>query len=143
LLIRPLAFPWGASLPHAASGCIGYKRNFGHDLEKLWAAFVRQHPAAKLHGFKTLIRELQKFEKIRFAEQLIGRGANVQVAFMKPYRQGSPQRLRRFILRMDLFDKLVRTIFEVAGKNPWFYRTYFDGVESAKFYKLRNKFPFK
>jgi len=43
---------------------------------------------------------------------------------------------------MDLFDKLVRTIFRVANKNPEFYRMYYEGKESGHHYRLRNRFQF-
>lgn len=153
--------PVGATLAHHAleamlKGCaaegatkeqilkFGYKQNFGHDLLKLWKAFIAKHPKLRLHGFKTMIRQLNDFEKIRFAEQLIGRGTLIEVAFTTPSKQHGPRprTARRFMLRMDLFDKLVRTIFKAANKNPAFYAHHYQGLESARYYKLRNRFQF-
>lgn len=58
------------------------RESFGHDLGRLWTAFATQHPTLKLHGFKTLIQELNKFEKIRFAEQLMERETAIQVTYV-------------------------------------------------------------
>jgi len=64
-----------------------HKQNFGHDLLKLWAAFQAQHSKAKLHGFKTMIRQLNDFENIRFAEQVIERGSQVESMFQPRLKQ--------------------------------------------------------
>ena len=153
--------PVGATLAHhaleamlkacAAEGAtkeqilkFGYKQNFGHNLMKLWSAFVAKYPASKLHGFKTMIRQLHEFENIRFAEQLIERGAQIEVMFQpRPKQSGPRRRIPLFVLRMDLLDKLVRTIFKVANKNPAFYGMHYQGSESSRYYQLRNKFQFK
>jgi hypothetical protein len=121
-----------------------YRQNFGHDLGRLWAAFVKQHPGRKLHGFKTLIRELDKFERIRFAEQLMERQTMIRVDYvLSPKQPTQPQRMRRFTLRMDLLDKLVRLIFETMQVNASFYAFHYIGKHSARYYKLRNRHKFR
>jgi hypothetical protein len=119
------------------------KGNFGHDLGKLWAAFKAQHPGLRLYGFKSLIVELDKFEKIRFAEQLMERETMIQVSYVTPPKSPpQPRRMRRFMLRVDLLDKLVRTILEAMNIDPPFFSRHYNGPESAHYYKLRNRHRF-
>jgi hypothetical protein len=113
----------------------------GHDLLKLWAAFQAQHSKAKLHWLKEMIRQLNDFENIRFAEQVIERGSQFKSMFQPRLKQqyGRRRRVPLFILRMDLFDKLVGTIFRVANRNPEFYGMYYEETESSHHYRLRNR----
>jgi hypothetical protein len=125
-----------------------FRGTYGHDLVKLWDAFRAKHPAPKFRRFQGLIREINKFERIRFAEQLIGTGVIIETMFSRPARAPLPKMRRpgperKFKLRVDVLDDLVREIFKAEGKNPAFYSSIYNGTRSKQFYEWNNQHRFR
>jgi hypothetical protein len=57
------------------------KKLFGHKLPKLWAAFKALIPAENLAEFDGMIDELDRFEAIRYPDEILARGASVSFGF--------------------------------------------------------------
>lgn len=108
----------------------GRRDSYGHDLEKLWAEFKRRNPDPTLTAHDELIAELNKFEDIRYPEQLIKGGAMLSVGLYEvppehrtapvPTAKGyvSTPENRRFYLELPRVDRLVQTLFQASGYKP-------------------------
>jgi hypothetical protein len=51
------------------------KRKLGHRLPKIWTKFKRQASDPSLNRFDKIIKELNKFEDIRYPDEILRRGA--------------------------------------------------------------------
>jgi hypothetical protein len=56
-------------------------KKFGHWLPKCWDAFKALFPTEDLSEFDLMISELDKFEMIRYPDNLLGRGASIGIGF--------------------------------------------------------------
>ena len=61
-------------------------RKFGHRLPKLWTAFKGLFPTEELTEFNTMVYELEKFEDIRYPDELLDYGASIGLG----YGRGNP-----------------------------------------------------
>jgi hypothetical protein len=60
---------------------LGHREKFGHSLPKCWITFKRTFPGEDLTEFDTMIAELDKFEKIRYPDNLLIQGAGIGFGF--------------------------------------------------------------
>jgi hypothetical protein len=107
------------------------RRRIGHRLTKLWAAFKQQMPAGQsLASFDLIIDELDKFEDIRFPENIVSRGMTCSIGFGKPLiasaRTGSRPE-PRYELSVPDIDRLVKTILDASEVNPLFFTAGYHG----------------
>ena len=56
-------------------------KQFGHWLPKCWTAFKALFPSEDLTEFDPMIAELDKFEKIRYPDHLLAKGASIGFGF--------------------------------------------------------------
>jgi hypothetical protein len=59
-----------------------YKK-FGHGLPNCWKAFKKLFPHENLNEFDTMIAELDKFETIRYPDNLLSKGASIGFGFSR------------------------------------------------------------
>jgi hypothetical protein len=94
-------------------------RRFGHNLKRLWKAFKKHYDDGTLAQFDQLIQQLDRFEKIRYPDQIrkgltmgisIGAGEQNKVWTAKP--------LPHYEVNLAEMDRLVRAIVEKASVNP-------------------------
>jgi hypothetical protein len=57
------------------------KKKFGHRLPKCWRAFKGLFPTEDLTEFDPMVRELHKFEEIRYPDNLLAKGASISLGF--------------------------------------------------------------
>jgi hypothetical protein len=58
-------------------------KKFGHWLPKCWTAFKNLFPAEDLSEFDPMIPELDKFETIRYPDNLLAKGASIGFGFSR------------------------------------------------------------
>ncbi|HEV3079047.1 MAG TPA: hypothetical protein VGY66_04685 [Gemmataceae bacterium] len=56
-------------------------KQFGHWLPKCWTAFKALFPSEDLTEFDPMVAELDKFEKIRYPDHLLAKGASIGFGF--------------------------------------------------------------
>ena len=102
-----------------------YPRRYGHDLEKLWAEFKKRNPDPALAVYDDLIDGLNRFEKIRYPNDLIEKGAMLAVSLAEvPPEERTrgvlmpPDRI--FQLELPRVDRLVQLLFKASHYNPEF-----------------------
>jgi len=109
----------------------GHRESYGHDLEKLWAEFKVRNPDPALAAHDDVIKELNKFEDIRYPDQLVGGGAMLSIGLheVAPEHRTRPVELpppapkptpehRRFYLELPRIDRLVQALFKACQYNP-------------------------
>jgi hypothetical protein len=117
------------------------RRNFHHDLRKLWRRYKkdRNHPA--LAKFDQTIRDLNKFERIRYPEEIFRLGMMAEIGFARspppPPGQKSPSG-ERYVLALNEVDELVNLIFRIESINPKFFML---NEHAKRYLDHQNMFP--
>ena len=118
------------------------KKNYGHDLAKTWPAFKALHPSEDLSRFDQLIAELDHFEKIRYPDEILKKGAAMSLGFVgaeaRPLlRRSVGQISPEYTLPVKEVDALVARLFTVCRINP---PAYFGGMnaEATRFLQHKN-----
>ncbi len=130
----------------------GHRGSYGHDLEKLWAEFKRRNPDPKFAVHDELIQGLNKFEDIRYPEDLIKGGATFGVGLYEldpQHRSGPADSVsaavipegRRFYLELPGVDRLVQALAKATDFNPE-AMVFMRAPHAAKYHWLDNAAPF-
>lgn len=108
---------------------LNYGQIYGHDLEKLWAEFKKRNPDPTLNAHDEVITGLNRFEDIRYPEDLIQGGAMLGVGLYEVPSEhrtapvegsgslSTPEE-RRFYLELPRIDRLAQTLFKASDYNP-------------------------
>lgn len=118
------------------------KKNYGHDMVKTWAAFKALHPGEDLSGFDQLIADLDRFEKIRYPDEVLKKGAAMSLGFVgaeaRPLlrRSGGPN-TPEYTLPVKEVDALVARLFTVCRINPSAYSGWMH-PEARRFLQYMN-----
>ena len=99
----------------------GERRLLGHALRRLWRRFRTDSGDPTLEKYDRMIKELDKFESIRYPERTARRGMLAEFAFERP----DPNRLGagpgrpepRYLLVVEEIDQLVTVLFQKARVN--------------------------
>ena len=97
------------------------KDYLGHRLRRAWKEFKKQANDPSLSKFDRVIRELDKFESIRYPDEVLKKGAVMAFDVTKvgtSQRNLSAGSLPQYTLCLEEIDELVATIFRVGGRNP-------------------------
>src|SRR5262245_58814902 len=119
------------------------RRNFHHDLPKLWRRYKKDRDNQELAKFDETIRDLNKFERIRYPEEIFRLGLLAEIGFARsppplPEQKAPPG--ERYVLALNEVDELVKVIFQIEGLNPKFFTAGLN--EHAKRYlDHQNMFP--
>lgn len=99
---------------------------FGHQLRPLWLAFKALAPA-DLTKFDSMITELDKFEKIRYPDKILSRGASIGLGFGrgKPVtKMTSGRKEPKYQVGIGDVDAFFGRLFPLCGINPPAYLSY-------------------
>jgi hypothetical protein len=97
------------------------KTKLRHRLPRIWREFKKQATDPTLTKFDKVIRELNKFEDIRYPDNLLRRGASLLFDITKA---GASQSfvsgvsVPQYRLCLEDIDELVEMIFRIANRNP-------------------------
>ena len=120
-------------------------KSYGHRLKRLWKAYKRKHQGIDLAGYDKVISQLEKFERIRYPDDITDRGLIGAIAIsgsapiaerVTPISAGLP----RYSLIVNNVDDLVRAIFEATSRNPSFFFTGMSTDGKAFLYKDNTSF---
>lgn len=94
-------------------------RRFGHNLKRLWKAFKKHYDDGTLAQFDHLIQQLDRFEKIRYPDQIgkpMTMGISIGAGEQNKVRSAKP--LPHYEVNLAEIDRLVRTIVERTSIGP-------------------------
>jgi HEPN domain-containing protein len=97
------------------------RRKLGHSLVKIWRAVKRDIGDSMLDNFDATISAIDKFERIRYPEEIVRKGMTATVGFKKggiakDHGHSKPS----FVLIIDDFDALAKRILKKSHVNPKF-----------------------
>jgi hypothetical protein len=113
-----------------------YKDRDGHPLLMAWVAVKTLHPAEELAGFDQVITDLDRFEKIRYPDDILSNGAQLSVGWGRGPTQ-RPAKPPLYQLEVNAVDKVVARLFRLLRINP---RAYLGGLnpEARRALEFRN-----
>jgi hypothetical protein len=101
------------------------RNKFRHNLSKLWRRYKRERNNPALNKFDQTISDINKFERIRYPEEMLRLGMLAEIG---PVRNTFPPPPgakwptgERYQLTLDEVDELVKLIFQIERINPPFY----------------------
>jgi hypothetical protein len=101
------------------------KYKFGHKLPKIWKAFKKEFPASGLSQFDQTIQDVEKYDEIRYPDNVVKRGAQMIVDYrgeIPVHNTTTPQRQEPvYKFYYDDVDRLIGEIFRISSRNPLFY----------------------
>jgi hypothetical protein len=123
----------------------GQLRAMGHNLRKAWLAFKASHPDPRLDEFDATVSALNKFERIRYPDEVLNRGMigtfdlfHEHKSKVQSYVAHTPP---HYSLNLEDVDHLVVLFFEVAKFNPHFYLNSISSL-AREVLNDRNRHPF-
>ena len=101
-------------------------KKYGHNLKRLWKAYKQKYPTSDLSGFDSCVKDLQKFENIRYPDAIADKGMSFTISVTGPPPSidapvvgvGSTPIYRAVV---NDIDQLIRTIFTTSSRNPAFF----------------------
>jgi hypothetical protein len=100
------------------------RQKFGHKLRNLWVAFKNLLPAEDLTEFDPMIDELEKFERIRYPDEILANGACIGLRFGrgKPITNRTPEQTEpEYQMGIGDVDALFARLFPLCRLNPKAY----------------------
>ena len=120
------------------------RNKFRHNLQKLWQHYKRQRNNPALNKFNQTISDINKFERIRYPEEIFRLGMLAEIGPVRNTFELPPGMKRpkaeRYQLALDEVDELVSLMFEIEGINPQAYIGPM-GLDAKRYLNHRNKFP--
>ena len=97
-------------------------KRLNHDLNKIWTKFRSLSEDQSLSRFDAAIRQLQRFEQLRYPDAVLRKGMSCQFALRRGDLVGVPRRFRpkasSYALVLEDMDELVRVILDNAKTPP-------------------------
>jgi hypothetical protein len=122
------------------------KTKLGHKLDKCWEAFKTQASDANLDRFDTVVQGLNKFEEIRYPDDLIKNGASMLFDITKAgiaMSSVSGVTVPHYTFCLEEIDELVGEIFRIGGRNSDAYLKAMMVRKDAQEYLRRDNTVFK
>jgi hypothetical protein len=115
----------GGLCPHTTEA---ERKKMGHRLPRIWDAFrTCYHPSKKLSHFDELIKNLHKYEDIRYPEKIALQGINSSFQFGNaPPKTKVTRNPPIYHLSVGEVDALVKAICSAISINPKFFTTRFQ-----------------
>jgi hypothetical protein len=108
-------------------------KKYGHNLTKIWNAFKAKFPSAELAQFDVTIRNLDRWEGIRYPEKVLQQGARMSMEWVDNNFQDSiPSEVPIYKLNGADIDRLVIALCEVSSVSPFFYTNRLQGNPHAR-----------
>lgn len=115
-----------------------------HNLPKSWRKFKKQANDASLGRFDKVIKELSKFDEVRYPDKILRSGASMMFDIT---RAGAAQssatgkmvaNTPKYKLCLEDIDELVSEIFRIASRNPDVYLDINFPKSEAREFLFRN-----
>lgn len=107
---------------------------FGHDLLRGWQLFKSKTGDPTLDRFDGAVSDLNKYEDIRYPDDIIAKGLICSIGFGQP--SVTPQRQEpQYHLDVEPIDSLARALFHHASLNPKFFVMNLAPSEREYFFK--------
>jgi hypothetical protein len=101
-------------------------KEYGHHLKKLWKAYKAKNPAVSLAAYNSVIKDLEKFEQIRYPDAFNSKGMFFNIPIVRPsgppiqnWRAGGKTPPTYSVVLAEV-DALVKAIFHAGSLNPQF-----------------------
>lgn len=117
------------------------RRSLGHNLRKIWRRVKQDAGDTTLDKFDATISAINKFERIRYPEEIVRRGMTATVGFKRGAAvkdNTSPGRQKpSFELVIDDLDAIAERVLEISKANPRFFT---DGLnnDARAYLKMSN-----
>jgi hypothetical protein len=123
----------------------GQLRAMRHNLRKAWLAFKASHQDPRLNQFDATVSALNKFERIRYPDEVLNKGMIGTFDLFHEHKSKSQSYLANtpphYSLNLEDVDQLVALVFEVAKFNPHFFLNSMS-VSAREVLNDRNRHPF-
>ncbi|HVO66243.1 MAG TPA: hypothetical protein VMT12_07160 [Syntrophales bacterium] len=100
-------------------------KSLGHRLQEIWNRCKKEIADAELDKFDQVISELDKFESIRYPDQILSQGMIGLINVKKQHGSAAsvaPKRLEpKYEIVIEEIDSLVKVIFQKSSINPEFF----------------------
>jgi hypothetical protein len=119
------------------------KARLKHKLEKTWETFKAQANDTSLNRFDGVIEELNKFEDIRYPDNLLKNGASMTFGITKAgaaMTSTSGVSVPSYELCLEEIDELIAEIFKVASRNPNVYLKGMMRKDATDYVERDNRF---
>ena len=99
---------------------------FGHRLPQLWTALKVLFATEDLTGFDAMIAELEEFEKIRYPDEILDRGAFIGIGYGrgKPVTNIAGRTAPQFQIGVGDVDAFFARLFPLCRLNPKAYLSF-------------------
>jgi hypothetical protein len=121
------------------------KSSFDHNLSKTWEKFKTTFNDARLDAFDAAIKELHRWERLRYPDAILKEGMVAQfVVFRRdaPAAVGGSSPFPTYVLVLEDIDELVGILFEKAKVNPEFHVGRLS-ADAKEFLLRHNEHPLK
>jgi hypothetical protein len=120
------------------------KKGFGHNLPRLWEEFKADVADASLARFDKMIVELQRFEDIRYPDELAMTGGGLSLVVKRKDEpvvdMPSNPSLPQFCLALDEMDALMLALCDACPFNPRSLSMYFRGDSGKHLLRDNDRF---
>jgi len=91
-----------------------YRKTYGHKLGALWKVFRSRNQHLNLDPeFDLIIEELNKWDEIRYPDQLVLEGGHLDIGFVEPPSSGGQH--PRFKLYLPALERLASVLIKATG----------------------------
>ncbi len=99
------------------------RKKLKHNLRRIWRRFKKKVSDSGLDRFDETVSALDKFERIRYPEEIVRRGMLASISFKKGdvNMMESSRREVRYEVVVGELDALAKVIFEKSKINPLFF----------------------
>jgi len=101
------------------------KRTYSHRLKRTWKDFKNLFPTEDLSSFDGLLRGLDRFEQIRYPDNVLREGMSVALDWHPPETPtkitGTAKKVPHYEFAVTDLDQLIGTLFRLCSINPAAY----------------------
>lgn len=100
---------------------------FGHNLRRLWKAYKQKYSTSDLSGFDSCIKQLHRFETIRYPDVIAEKGMFFAIPVSRPQPPpnfavfGGGSTPPTYLVVVNDIDQLIRILFTLSSLNPDFF----------------------
>ena len=118
------------------------KKGYSHSLNAAWQEFKKRDPDPGLDAYDPVVKELDKFEDIRYPDKLVEGGAAISIELVEDSSNATGAApIRTFTLSLPKIDRLVKVLFDRSGINPAGYQMLLEQKHAAPYFTLNNATP--
>jgi hypothetical protein len=115
------------------------RKEYDHDLQKIWDAFKVNHTGEDLSPLDSAIEKLSEFGKIRYPDKVIDDGALIHIWWIprgaRPFEHVCGPTAPEYTLNIHDVDDLIDRVFNIRRINAAYYfrKLNEEATEAAKF----------